>query len=78
MNNPTLDPVDSIPFDNMIIQTDGLDKKALEVSTTLIPLSEQEAVGTATKDGQTKLDVMPKEEEEGGVGAKDVDRRRKI
>ena len=64
MNNPTLDPVDSIPFDNLMIQTDGPDKKAPEVSTTPIPPPEQGAVGTATKDGQTKLDVVPKEEEE--------------
>ena len=26
-NNPTLDPVDSIPFDNLMIQTDGPDKR---------------------------------------------------
>ena len=44
-NNPTLDPVDSIPFDKLMIQTDGLNKKALEVSTTLIPPPEQGAVG---------------------------------
>ena len=67
MNNPTLDPVDSIPFDKLMIQTDGLDKKAPEVSTTPIPPPEQGAVGTATKDGQTKLDIVPKEEEEQAV-----------
>ena len=64
MNNPTLDPVDSIPFDKLTIQTDRLDKKAPEVSTTLIPLPEQGVVGTAITNGQTKLDVVPKEEEE--------------
>ena len=64
MNNPTLDPVDCIPFDKLMIQTDGPDKKALEVSTTPIPLPEQAAVGTAIIDGQTKLDVVPEEEEE--------------
>ena len=32
--------------------------------TTLIPPLEQGAVGTAPKDGQTKLDAVPKEEEE--------------
>ena len=64
MNNPILDPVDSIPFDKFMIQTDGPDKKAPEVSTTLIPPPEQGALGTATKDGQTKLDVVPTEEEE--------------
>ena len=64
MNNPTLDPVDSIPFKDLMIQTDGLDKKALEVSTTLIPPLEQGAVGTTPKDGQTKLDTVPEEEEE--------------
>ena len=64
MNSPTLDPVDSIPFDKLMIQTDGPDKKAPEVSTTLIPPPEQGAVGQATKDGQTKLDVVPEEEEE--------------
>ena len=42
-----------------MIQTDRLDKKALDVSTTLIAPLEQEA-----KDGQTKLDTVPKEEEE--------------
>ena len=64
MNNPTLDPVDSIPFDKLTIQTDGPDKKALEVSATLIPPPEQAAVGTAITGGQTKLDIVPKEEEE--------------
>ena len=64
MNNPTLDPVDSIPFKDMMIQTDELDKKALEVLTTPIPPLEQGAVGTAPTDGQTKLDTVPKEEEE--------------
>ena len=64
MNNPTLDPVDSIPFKGLMIQINGLHKKALEVSTTLIPLPEQEAVGTAPKDGQTKLDTVPKEDKE--------------
>ena len=61
MNNPTLDPVDSIPFDKLMIQTDGPDKKALEVSTTPIPPPEKGAVGTAITDGQTKLDLVPKE-----------------
>ena len=60
MNNPTLDSVDSIPFDKLTIQTDGLDKKAPEVSTTLIPPPEQGAVGTAITDGQTKLDIVPR------------------
>ena len=64
MNNPTLDPVDSIPFDKLMIQTDGPDKKAPEVSTTLIPPPEHGEVGTATTDGQTKLDIVPEEEEE--------------
>ena len=62
--NPTLDPVDSIPFNNLMIQTDEPDKKTPEVLTTLIPPLEQGAVGTAPKDGQTKLDTVPKEEEE--------------
>ena len=64
MNNLTLDPVDSIPFKDLMIQTDGLDKKAPEVSTTSIPQLEQGAVQTASKDGQTKLDTVPKEKEE--------------
>ena len=64
MNNPTLDPVDSIPFKDLMIQADGPDKKALEVSTTPIPPLEQGAVGTAPKDGQTKLDAVPNKEEE--------------
>ena len=64
MNSPTLDPVDSMPFDKLMIQTDGLDKKAMEVSITLIPLPEQGTVGTAITDGQTKLDIVPEEEEE--------------
>ena len=64
MNNPTLDPVDSIPFKDLTIQTDGLDEKAPEILTTLIPLPEQEAVGTAPKEGQTKLDIVRKEDKE--------------
>ena len=48
----------------MTIQTDGLDKKAPEVLTTPIPPLEQGAVGTAPKDSQTKVDTVPKEEEE--------------
>ena len=64
MDNPTMDPVDSIPFEKLMIQTDGPDKKALEVSTTLIPLPEQGAVEIAITDSQTKLDIVPKEEEE--------------
>ena len=63
-DNSTLDPVDSIAFDKLMIQTDGPDKKAPEVSSTLIPLPEQEAVGTTITDDQTKLDVVPKEDEE--------------
>ena len=50
-----------------MIQTDGLDKKALEVSPTWTPPLEQGAVGIAPKDGQTKLDTVPKEEEEQAV-----------
>ena len=64
MNNPTLEPVDSICLKDLMIQTDGLDKKVPEVSTTLIPLTKQGAVGTAPKDGQTKLDTIPKEDKE--------------
>ena len=64
MDNPTLDSVDSLPFQGLTIQTDRPDKKALEVSTTLILLLEQGAVGTAPKDGQTELNTVPKEEEE--------------
>ena len=64
MNNPTLNPVDYIPLKDLMIQTDGLDKKALEVSTTPIAPLEQGAVGTALKDSQTKLDTVPKEEEQ--------------
>ena len=64
MDNPTLDPVDSLPFQGLMIHTDGPDKKTQEVLTTPIPPLEQEAVGTAPKDGQTKLETVPKEEEE--------------
>ena len=78
-NNPTLDQVASIPFKDLTIQTDGPDKKALEVLTTPIAPLEQGAVETAPKDGQTKLDTVPKEEEEQAAErAKDIDRRRKI
>ena len=64
MNNPTLDPVDFIPFEDLMIPTDGPDKKAPEVSTMPIPPLEQGAVGTAPRDGQTNLDAVPEEEEE--------------
>ena len=49
MKNSTLEPVDSIPFKDLTIQTDRPDKKALEVSTSLIAPLEQGAVGTAQK-----------------------------
>ena len=55
------DLVGSLPFQGLKIQPDKMDKKAPEVSTTLIPPLEQGAVGTAAKDGQTKLDTVPKE-----------------
>ena len=64
MNNTTLDPVDSIPFKDLMVQTDRPDKKAQEVLTTLILPLEQGAVATASKDGQTKLDAVPEKEEE--------------
>ena len=64
MNNPTLVPVDSIPFKNLMIQTNGPDKKAPEVSTTPIRPLEQGAVGKAPKNNQTKLNTVPEEEEE--------------
>ena len=44
-----------------------MDKKVPEVSTTLIPPLKQTAVGTAQKDGQTKLDTVPEEEDETAV-----------
>ena len=64
MNNPTLEPIDSIPFKDLTLQTKGLDKKTPEVLTTPIPPIQQGTVGTPPKDEQTKLDTIPKEEEE--------------
>ena len=78
MNNLTLDPVDSIPFDKLTIQIDGPDKKALAVSTTPTPPPEQRAVGIAITDGQTNLDIVPKEKKSRKHGSKDADRRREI
>ena len=51
---------------DLMIQTDGLDKKALEVSDHIdCSALEQGAVGNSPiTDGQTKLDIVPKEEEE--------------
>ena len=63
MSNPTLDSVETLPFQGLTTQTDGQDKKALEVLDTPIPPLEQGAVGTAPKDGQTKLDAVSEEEE---------------
>ena len=62
-DKPTLDLVDSLPFQGMTIKTDGPDEKALEVSTTLIPPLEPGAVGTIQKDVLLKLNAIPKEEE---------------
>ena len=50
-----------------MIQTNRPDKKAPEILTTLIAPLEQGAVGTAPKDSQTKLDAVPKEEDEQAV-----------
>ena len=67
--NSTMDLVGSLPFQGLMIQTDKTDEKALEVSTIPIPPLEQGAVGTAPKDGQTKLDTIPKEEDKQQSGS---------
>ena len=51
-----------LPFQSLKIQPDKIDKKAPEVSTTPIPPLEQGVVGTAPKDGISKLDMVPKEQ----------------
>ena len=63
MDNPTHDSVDSIPFHGLMIQTDRVDKKALEISTTVNPLLEQGVEGTAPKEDQPKIDPIVEEEE---------------
>ena len=73
LTNPNLDPVNSIPFKDLMIQIDSMDKKAQVVLPTPIPQPEQGAVGTAPKDGQTKLDTV--KQRTSGAGAKDMDRR---
>ena len=62
-DNPTNDSVDSIPFHGLMIWTDRLDKKALEISTSLNLPSEQGAEGIAQKESQPKLDPIAEEEE---------------
>ena len=62
--NPTMDLLGSLPFQSLKIQPDKTEKKALEVSTTPIPPLQQGAVGTAPKDRISKLDMIPKEQDE--------------
>ena len=61
--NPTTDLVGSLPFQNLKIQYDKMDEKATEVSTTPIPPLEQGAVATDPKDGISKLDTIPEEQD---------------
>ena len=59
----TTDLVGALPFQNLKIHPDRKGKKALEVSTTPIPVLEQGAVGTAPKDSISKLDTVPGEQD---------------
>ena len=61
--NPTMDLVGALPFQNLKIEPNNKDKKALEASTTPIPMLEQGAVGTAPKNSISKLDPVPKEQD---------------
>ena len=65
--NPTMDPVGALSFQNLNIQPNKKEEKAPEVSTTPIPMLEQGAVGTAPKDSLSKLDMVPKEQDEAGT-----------
>ena len=56
-NKQTVDSVDTLPFQNLMIKTNGPDEKAPEVSTTLIPPLEPGAIGTTPKeDGITEAE----------------------
>ena len=59
-----MDPVGALPFQNLKIQLDKKDEKVPEVSTTPIPMLEQEAKGTAPKNSIYKLDMVPQEQDE--------------
>ena len=61
--NFTTDLVGSLPFQNLKVRPDKMDKKAPEISTTLIPSLEQGVVGIAPKHGIPKLDMVPKEQD---------------
>ena len=63
----TLDPVDTLPYQNLTIKMNGLDEKAPEVSTTLVPPSESGVIGIPLKEDLTRLDGITKAKEEGLV-----------
>ena len=62
--NPSMDFVGSLPFQNLKIQPDKTDKQAPEVSTMPLPPLEQGVVETAPKDSISKIDMIPKEQDE--------------
>ena len=74
-----MDQVGALPFQKLKIQPDRKDKKALEISTTPIPMLKQGAVGTPPKDSLLKLDTVPgRAGWNSSMQTKDADRRGEI
>ena len=66
VHKKTLDSLDDIPFQKMMIETDRPEEKMMEVSHTLVPPSEPQVTGTTPMKDLTKLDGI-KEENKGGL-----------
>ena len=79
MNNPTLDPVDSIPFKDLTIQTDRLDKKALEGLDHTDSTTRAGSSGDSPNRWSNKARYSTRgRQRTSGMGAKDADRRGEI
>ena len=64
VHKPTLDSIDDIPFQKLMIETDGSEKK-MEASDTLVPQPEPEVTGTTPGMDAMKLDGIKDGDEEG-------------
>ena len=60
-----LDPVDTLPFQNLTIKTNGQDEEAPKVLTTLVPPTEPGEIGITLKEDLTRSDGNTKAKEEG-------------
>ena len=62
----TLDLIDDIPIQKLMIETDRLEEKMIKASDTWIPPQEMEATGITPDMDSTKLDSI-KDGDEGGL-----------